>query len=82
MIKISTFSKFSLNYRETSVLIISFVACASIFALRNLDPILFPTLYAEDGDWMGLLMQNGFLDTAFHARQGFPVVGLEQKVAV
>lgn len=76
MIKINNFSKYGLNYREASILIIGFIACALIFALRNLEPLLFPTLYAEDGVWMGLLMQNGFLDTAFHARQGFPVVGL------
>jgi hypothetical protein len=76
MIKINNFPKFSLNCREASILIVGFIACGLIFALRNLEPLLFPTLYAEDGVWMGLLMQNGFLDTAFNARQGFPVVGL------
>jgi hypothetical protein len=76
MIKINNFSKYGLNYRDASILMIGFIACALIFTLRNLEPLLFPTLYAEDGVWIGLLMQNGFLDTAFHARQGFPVVGL------
>ncbi len=76
MIKINNFFKFGLNYRDMNIIVVSFVACAFIFALRNLDPLLFPTLYAEDGVWMGLLMQNGFIDTVFHAREGFPVLGL------
>ena len=68
--------KKSLNYRDISILVISFVICAFIFSLRNLEPLLFPTLYAEDGLWIGLIMRNGFLDTAFHARDAFPVFGL------
>lgn len=76
MKKTNNFLNFQLNYREVSLLIIVFMVCSLIFALRNLEPLVFPTLYAEDGVWMGLLMQNGFLDTAFNARQGFPVVGL------
>jgi hypothetical protein len=76
MIQLNSYLKFSPNYRDSLILIISFLACALLFTFRNLDPLLFPTLYAEDGVWLGLLMQNGFLDTAFHARQGFPVFGL------
>jgi len=76
MIKFNDFSKLNLNYRESRILITGFVVCAFIFAFRNLEPLLFPTLYAEDGVWIGLLMQNGFLDTVFNARPGFPVFGL------
>jgi len=67
---------FKINYRNIFLVTLSFFLCIIIFSIRNLEPLLFPTLYAEDGVWLGLVMQNGFWDTAFHAREGFPVLGL------
>jgi 2-polyprenyl-3-methyl-5-hydroxy-6-metoxy-1,4-benzoquinol methylase len=61
---------------EIALYIVCFIACLLLFSLRNLDPIVFPTLYAEDGMWTGLILQNGVIHTAFHARGGFPVLGL------
>jgi hypothetical protein len=62
--------------RETKAVVLCFILCACVFTARNLDPLLAPTLYAEDGTWIGLLMHKGLLHTAFYARQGFPVLGL------
>jgi len=53
-----------------------FLAIFLIFTFRNLDPILFPTIYADDGGWIGLIMQKGLVFAAFNAREGFPVLGL------
>ena len=65
-----------LSYRDICAVTLGFFVCVIIFSIRNLEPLLFPTLYAEDGVWLGLIMQNGFWDTALHAREGFPVLGL------
>ncbi|WP_295953026.1 hypothetical protein [uncultured Xanthomonas sp.] len=45
-----------------------------VLCVRNLDPIVYPTLYAEDGSWTGKMLSNGFFDTAFGARS-FPILG-------
>lgn len=46
-----------------------------LIAARNLDPVFFPTLYAEDGKWTGEILTQGTLITAFQIRE-FPVFGL------
>lgn len=51
-----------------------FIAAFTLFCLRNLDPITYPSLYAEDGTWFGDLLTRGFYDTAFDTRV-FPIVG-------
>lgn len=51
-----------------------FFAVFLLFSLRNLDPITYPSLYAEDGTWLGDLLTKGFYETAFGTRV-FPIVG-------
>lgn len=58
------------NWGGFILFIISFFA----FCFRNLDPIAYPTLYAEDGVWTADLINNGFYDTAFNTRL-FPILG-------
>ena len=65
-----------MNCCEISTLVACIFAALIIFTIRNLDPLVFPTLYADDGGWTGLIMQHGFFHTAFNAREGFPVFGL------
>lgn len=57
-------------------MLLLFAACFTLFALRNLEPIFSPNIYAEDGTWLGKIMQHGIIDTAFGARDAFPVLGL------
>lgn len=63
-------------WKQIALYAACWIACALLFSLRNLEPVVFPTLYAEDGVWAGRILQNGLLHTAFHARSGFPVLGL------
>lgn len=51
-----------------------FILAFCVFGLRNLDPITYPSLYAEDGAWTGDLLTRGFWDTAFNTRV-FPILG-------
>jgi hypothetical protein len=64
------------SYRGTCGMLFLFLACFILFALRNLEPIFSPNIYAEDGTWMGKIMQHGIMDTTFAARDAFPVLGL------
>lgn len=52
------------------IFLLAFIA----FSLRNLDPIAYPSLYAEDGAWTADLLSHGFFDTAFNTRV-FPILG-------
>ncbi|MFW5402812.1 hypothetical protein V2A85_24555, partial [Yersinia sp. 1252 StPb PI] len=65
---------FKLNYQNVLFLILLFVTSFAIFMLRNLDPITYPTLYAEDALWTEKLLSKGFIDTAFNTRS-FPILG-------
>jgi hypothetical protein len=53
---------------------IIFIVAFFSFCARNLDPVTFPSLYAEDGVWTANLLTHGFYDTAFHTRV-FPILG-------
>jgi len=67
------FEKFLINVKKYSLfifLIFSFI----LFCARNLDPLIFPTLYAEDGAWTGSQLTQGFFKTAFEERV-FPILG-------
>jgi len=57
------------------VLLLALLIGGTVFtALRNLEPLLNPTLYAEDGTWAGLGLTFGWLSTAFEARYDYPTV--------
>jgi len=70
--KFSTFKNTLMAPSSASYLL--FISAFLIFCLRNLDPITYPTLYAEDGVWTADLLTNGFYDTAFNTRV-FPILG-------
>ncbi|TAA44348.1 hypothetical protein EAT51_02885 [Pseudoxanthomonas winnipegensis] len=56
------------------LMMLLFVVIFLLFSLRNLDPVTYPSLYAEDGTWIGDLLTKGFHETAFGTRV-FPIVG-------
>lgn len=43
---------------------------------RGSASFAFPYIYAEDGVWLGDIMNHGFLNYAFQGRADFPVFGL------
>lgn len=61
-------------YKRILIFIFSSLILFILFSLRNLDPILYPTLYAEDAIWTSKVIDLGFWDTAFNTRL-FPIVG-------
>ncbi|MDR5855194.1 hypothetical protein P9239_07890 [Caballeronia sp. LZ062] len=63
------------NSTPWTLVIAVFIASFGLLALRNLDPLTFPTVYAEDGVWSGQILANGFMQTAFHGRE-FPIFGV------
>lgn len=42
--------------------------------MRNPDPIIHPTLYAEDGTWVALALTNGWINALVNARPDYFVV--------
>lgn len=44
-----------------------------LVSVRNLDPILHPVLYAEDGVWLSSGLEQGWLHTLTQARPDYPV---------
>ncbi|MEJ8322445.1 hypothetical protein WKI40_04730 [Kosakonia sacchari] len=65
----------SLNvYKKPLLLVGSLLALFLLFSLRNLDPILYPTVYAEDAVWTAKVIDEGFWNTAFNTRV-FPILG-------
>ncbi|MGG7444983.1 hypothetical protein ACQ3G7_02710 [Kosakonia oryzendophytica] len=61
-------------YKKALLLVGSLLVLFLLFSLRNLDPILYPTVYAEDAVWTGKVIDHGFWNTAFHTRV-FPILG-------
>jgi hypothetical protein len=53
-----------------------FIFAIALILLRNFKALTVPSLYAEDAMWISKIIFNGFLDTALHARDGFPVFNL------
>ena len=66
---------FKLNYiniiKVCSMLIFGFV----ILFLRNMDPILSPIIYTEDGAWLGTALSSGWVDAFLNAKEGYFVWG-------
>ena len=62
----------------------AFLALFAAFALRNLEPLTFPTILAEDGGWFETVARDGPLAAGLTVRPGFPVLGLTllQSVAI
>lgn len=83
-VKVSSVRRKQPNYPadpESPIVSLGFVfavfsALCLMALLRNTFALSFPSFYAEDGKWAGLILQNGFLDTAFNARDEFPVLGI------
>lgn len=62
--------------KKIGLFLLFFIISFFLLALRNLAPFEYPTMYAEDGVWSGLILTEGFWHTAFNARPEFPVFGL------
>ncbi|WOD40424.1 hypothetical protein [Nodosilinea sp. E11] len=56
-------------------LILMLILGMFILALRNLDPLLNPVIYAEDGAWTAIAMTNGWDYVFLHARSDYFVWG-------
>jgi hypothetical protein len=52
-----------------SIFLISFL----LLALRNLDPVLRPALFAEDGTWLANGLSNGWIQALTQSRPDYPV---------
>lgn len=59
------------NYYYARVIYILFVFGFIVFFARFPQPVITPTIYAEDGIWIGSALSNGWLDTFIHARPDY-----------
>ncbi|KAA5930348.1 MULTISPECIES: hypothetical protein [Pantoea] len=56
---------------HSKVAMITFVISFLIFFARFPQPVITPTIYAEDGVWIGSALSNGWLYTFLHARPDY-----------
>jgi len=56
---------------HSKVIIITFAIAFLVFFARFPQPIITPTIYAEDGVWIGSALSNGWLHTFLHARPDY-----------
>lgn len=59
------------SYSNAKVIAIIFVIGIIVFFARFPQPVITPTIYAEDGVWIGRALSNGWLDTFIHARPDY-----------
>ncbi len=59
------FKKRYLRYWMLFVIGMLLLLCRSLYSLK------YPSLYAEDGTWISLLLKDGFLHTALHVRYDY-----------
>ncbi|MBJ8971309.1 hypothetical protein NFJ49_10095 [Citrobacter braakii] len=59
------------SYSNAKVIAIIFVFGIILFFARFPQPVITPTIYAEDGVWIGSALSNGWLDTFIHARPDY-----------
>jgi len=52
-------------------MMITFVVAFLVFFARFPQPIITPTIYAEDGVWIGSALTNGWVHTFLHARPDY-----------
>jgi hypothetical protein len=57
------------------VILAIFICSFCLFGVRNLEPLTFPTVFAEDGIWTSKILMHGFFETAFRSRT-FPIFGI------
>lgn len=46
-----------------------------VLFLRNMDPLIQPAMYTEDGAWLGMAMSKGWMYTFQNAKSGYFVFG-------
>lgn len=56
---------------HTKVMLVTFVIAFLVFFARFPQPIITPTIYAEDGVWIGSALSNGWIQTFLHARPDY-----------
>lgn len=61
-----TSNKLSLRF-----IILLFIVGFIVFFFRFPQPIITPTIYAEDGIWIGSALSNGWMHTFIHARPDY-----------
>lgn len=59
------------GYSQSKVALITFTLAFMVFFARFPQPVITPTLYAEDGVWFGSALSNGWLYTFLHARPDY-----------
>lgn len=59
------------SYSNAKMTLLVFAFGFVIFFLRFTQPIITPTIYAEDGVWLGSAISNGWLHTLLNARPDY-----------
>lgn len=60
---------------ERTELVLLFLVGIIILFIRSAYTVSCPTIYTEDGTWMGMILTNGFWDTLLHAKATYLVFG-------
>ena len=69
------FKRFIYAESEISLYIILFLLGFIILFFRSAYNFITPSMYAEDGVWLASIINNGLVDTLFHARGDYLVFG-------
>lgn len=59
------------TYSNAKITLLVFILGFLIFFVRFTQPIITPTIYAEDGVWLGSAISNGWLHTFLNARPDY-----------
>ena len=65
---------YKIQSEKKDYLILFLVGLILLF-FRSAYTLLVPCIYTEDGVWMSSILNNGFLNTLFHARGDYLVCG-------
>lgn len=59
------------KYSTMKLAAATFIIAFLVFFIRFPQPIITPTIYAEDGVWIGSALSNGWIHTFLHARPDY-----------
>jgi len=48
-----------------------FIIALTSLLMRNIDSLLNPIMYTEDGQWLGMAFSDGWIHTIMHAKEGY-----------
>lgn len=59
------------KYSTMKLASVAFIIAFLVFFIRFPQPVITPTIYAEDGVWIGSALSNGWIHTFLHARPDY-----------